>query len=164
MIRRGLPTEEADDFDEYEGEDLYLEENEDELEELTPLVQSIYHHLPHLIKLLVTPSPAAPTTSGILEHFGRKRLAIVDLINALMDEEGSSTINQLLLDHKLPRIILNLFKRFPRNNILHKHIQVFVRVCLRTESLRLSLFEDFNILDLIISSCNDQWFELSSII
>ena len=52
MIRRGLPAAEADDFDDYEGEDLYLDENDEPLEELSPLVQVLYEWMPKLVDML----------------------------------------------------------------------------------------------------------------
>lgn len=56
MVRKGLPASEADDFEDFEGEDLYLDEQEEELEELAPLIQVLYHKLPGLVKILTKES------------------------------------------------------------------------------------------------------------
>lgn len=54
MIRRGLPASEADDFEDYEGEDLYLDENDEDLDELSPLIQVLYDWIPSLVEQLAT--------------------------------------------------------------------------------------------------------------
>ena len=157
MVRRGLPASEADDFEEYQGEDLYLDENDEPLEELSPLIQVLYEWMPELIERLQESQEEMPTSSGMAEPFGYQRLLILELIIALMDEEGSVVLNQRLIDLHMPTIALNLLIRFPRNNILHKQIQLYIRVSLRTEGLRCDLFEETEILDFLVHYCTEQW-------
>uniref|UniRef100_A0A7S4IHS6 Uncharacterized protein n=1 Tax=Vannella robusta TaxID=1487602 RepID=A0A7S4IHS6_9EUKA len=157
MVRRGLPASEADDFDDYEGEDLYLDENDEDLEDLTPLIQVLKEWMPKLVEMLQEETDPVPTSSGMLPFFGKKRLMILGLIIALMDEEGSVVLNEQLIELMMPTIVLNLLLKYPRHSILHKQIQLYLRVSLRTDTLRKDLFEDTEILDFIEHACRDQW-------
>jgi len=157
MVRRGLPASEADDFEDFEGEDLYLDENDDDLESLSALLQVLYDKLPDLIAILCKDNEPQQTSSGKIRFFGPRKLKILDLIIALMDEEGSIVINERLLELNLPRIILDLLVKYPRHSILHKHIQLYIRVSLRTDTLRINLFEESGILDFLVEHCEEQW-------
>lgn len=75
-----------------------------------------------------------------------------------MDEEGSVVLNEQLIDLKVPRLILGLLLKYPRNSILHKQIQLYLRVSLRTDTLRHNLFSSqTNILDFLVKTCTDEW-------
>lgn len=75
-----------------------------------------------------------------------------------MDEEGSVVLNEQLIDLKVPGMILCLLKKYSRNSILHKQIQLYLRVSLRTDTLRNDLFSpQTNILDFLVQTCTQEW-------
>ena len=98
------------------------------------------------------------TSSGTILPFGLRRMMILELVIALMDEEGSVEFNQLLVELLMPTIVLNLMVQYERNNLLHKQVQLYVRVSLRTEALRVNLFEETHILDFVLHYCEQEWY------
>mmetsp|Transcript_16322 Transcript_16322/g.63677 ORF Transcript_16322/g.63677 Transcript_16322/m.63677 type:complete len:308 (+) Transcript_16322:484-1407(+) len=158
ILRKGLTAQEADDFDELDGEDLFLAENDETLEEMAPLPQVLSKYLDRIIALLdVEPEPLAMAWGESLVPLGDIRLQVVMFINALMDEEGSEVLNEQLMEAGVPRRLMELFIAHKHSTILHGAVQAFIRVCMRTDSVRFRLLDEFHLLDWIVDHAEQQW-------
>lgn len=158
ILRKGLSAQEADDFDELDGEDLFLAENDESLEEMAPLPRCLGTFLPQILSLLDDdPEPREMSWGETIVPLGDIRLQVVMFINALMDEEGSEVLNGQLMDARVPKRLMELFVEHKHSTILHGAVQAFIRVCMRTDSVRFRLLDEFHLLEWVADHGTAQW-------
>ena len=117
-------------------------------------VAAIVKHLPKLVDLLQSEeSSTQETPYGLLSPpLGRPRLKIVELL-AVLVRSGDSTSEAAVVQSGAVRLCLQLFVKYPFNNLLHHSVTAMLVAALTMASSGLleHLFQDCRLLDWLVS-------------
>lgn len=118
-------------------------------------VSAIVQYLPNLIEFLRSEDPGATqeTPYGLLcPPLGRPRLKIVELIAVLM-RTGDSNAESAVIQSEAINLCMQLFRKYPFNNLLHHSVRELIRAAIKkpSENLVRHIFECCKLIDWLIS-------------
>ncbi|KAM9991532.1 hypothetical protein ACTFIZ_004937 [Dictyostelium cf. discoideum] len=125
------------------------------LEELTPLFKESIVHIEEFNKLLKQTSEASfTTTTGPLSPpLGFHRLKVIEFFADLINSRYLC-IDKKIMELDILSTCLELFFKYPWNNLLHSQIHQICQIILYSENdeLKMSLLKDAKLLDRIIEA------------
>eukprot|EP01096_Ripella_sp_DP13-Kostka_P013121 TRINITY_DN5622_c1_g1_i1.p1 TRINITY_DN5622_c1_g1~~TRINITY_DN5622_c1_g1_i1.p1 ORF type:complete len:1180 (-),score=570.69 TRINITY_DN5622_c1_g1_i1:264-3656(-) len=155
MLNQGV--EEEEDIHELPDSSIFFSEQDNPVDELPSLHKALYERLDELFALLdVDLDESFSLPGGMHRPLGPIRLLIVQFACGLL-HDTHIVINQRLIELRVIDRMLALFDQFPNHNILHHELCNFVTLCLRTETLKMPMLQDSQLLDFIIDKASEEW-------
>jgi len=134
------------------------QENFKQISDLPPLLRLLSEQFEHFPKLLLSPplteqQRVNQRNRGDQESLGFYRLKVVEFIVAFV-RTSYELITDIIIQHNVLSICLQLFFKFELNNFLHSYVEQLVDTILKSDNQRLKahLIEEANLIGLIIEA------------